>query len=142
MSYHCECDPHGDNAKCNRECCKPDSAPNKPVSTDFNDGFRAGFEASRTQLKAAIEQALINHTSIRKALASVEIELPPFKAKRDLQEEIDWIRTDRDRLAKDLAKAHRDAIAWIERAGKLAAELQLCKAGINDERDATGTPES
>lgn len=22
-SYHCECDPHGDNAKCNRECCKP-----------------------------------------------------------------------------------------------------------------------
>lgn len=22
-SYHCECDPHGDNAKCNRECCEP-----------------------------------------------------------------------------------------------------------------------
>lgn len=22
-SYHCECDPHGDNARCDRPCAKP-----------------------------------------------------------------------------------------------------------------------
>lgn len=21
--YHCLCDPHGDNARCDRPCCKP-----------------------------------------------------------------------------------------------------------------------
>lgn len=23
MEYYCECDPHGDNAKCDRPCAKP-----------------------------------------------------------------------------------------------------------------------
>lgn len=92
--YHCTCDPHGDNAKCNRECCGP--------KVDVTD----------------------------------KLEL------KHLRSEVTWLREERNRLAADLAKAHQDAVAWIERANKLTAELQLCKAGINDERDATGTSES
>lgn len=84
--HHCTCDPHGDNAKCNLECCGPE------VDVTFD----------KLELKY-------------------------------LRSEVTWLREERKRLAADLAKAHKDAVAWIERAGKLTAELQLCKAGIKDE---------
>lgn len=31
-------------------------------------------------------------------------------------DEIEWLRKERDRLAADLAKAHKDILPWIERA--------------------------
>ena len=80
--YHCECDPHGDNSKCDRPCAKPWKAgmKNERITTDFSDGFRVGFEVARLQLLAAVERALENHTSIRKAISAVE---PPAPTRRE-----------------------------------------------------------
>jgi hypothetical protein len=50
--------------------------PNKEITTDFADGFRTGFELARTQLQAAVEKALTEHTSVRKAMKSVEVPAP------------------------------------------------------------------
>lgn len=37
-NYHCECDPHGDNAKCDRPCCKPPQASiQTPASKDLEE---------------------------------------------------------------------------------------------------------
>jgi len=38
--------------------------------------------------------------------------------------EIERLREERDRLAAELAKAHRDIIPWIDRVGRLSAELE------------------
>ena len=72
--YHCTCDPHGDNAKCNRECCQPRESLKsyKEITTDFADGFRTGFEAARREIEQAVEQALTNYTSVRKAIKGVK----------------------------------------------------------------------
>lgn len=37
-------------------------------------------------------------------------------------DEIEWLRKERDRLAADLAKAHKDILPWIEDVGRLNAE--------------------
>jgi hypothetical protein len=34
------------------------------------------------------------------------------------------LAAERDRLAAELAKAHRDIIPWIDRVGRLSAELE------------------
>lgn len=52
---------------------------NERITTDFAEGFRAGFEVARTELSAAVEKALTNYGSIRKAMADVEIPTPTRK---------------------------------------------------------------
>lgn len=52
---------------------------NERITTDFAEGFRAGFEVARTELSAAVENALTNCGSIRKAMADVEVPAPTRK---------------------------------------------------------------
>lgn len=54
---------------------------NERITTDFAEGFRVGFEAARTELGAAVEKALTNCGSIRKAMADVEVPAPTRKEK-------------------------------------------------------------
>ena len=54
--------------------------PNREITTDFADGFRAGFELARLQIGDAVEKALASHTSIRKAIKSVEVPAPMREA--------------------------------------------------------------
>lgn len=80
-AYHCECDPHGDNAKCDRPCAKPwgMTMKNERITTDFADGFRAGFDVARTQILAAVDHALADYRSVRKAINAVEVPAPTRK---------------------------------------------------------------
>lgn len=79
--YHCECDPHGDNAKCDRPCAKPWGVPmkNERITIDFAEGWRAGFEAARVQLEAAAEKAMADYRSVMKAMRAVETPAPTRK---------------------------------------------------------------
>jgi len=43
------------------------------------------------------------------------------KSMEDMQAERDRLRQERDRLAADLAQAHRDILPWIEQVGHLNA---------------------
>jgi hypothetical protein len=52
---------------------------NERITTDFAEGFRVGFEVARTELGAAVEKALTNCGSIRKAMAEVEVPAPTRK---------------------------------------------------------------
>ena len=38
------------------------------------------------------------------------------KLRLEAADEIEWLRGERNRLAADLAKAHLDIVAWIEKA--------------------------
>lgn len=40
----------------------------------------------------------------------------------DAADEIEWLRGERNRLAADLAKAHRDTVVWIAKAQARYAE--------------------
>ena len=50
--------------------------PNEQITTDFADGFRVGFQAARIQIERAVEEALANYTSVRKAIRNVEVSAP------------------------------------------------------------------
>lgn len=50
--------------------------PDPEISEDYADGFRTGFELARKQIVAAVEGALVNQTSIRKAIKSVNVPAP------------------------------------------------------------------
>lgn len=52
---------------------------NERVTTDFAEGFRAGFEVARTQLIAAVDHALADYRSVRKAMIAVEVPAPARK---------------------------------------------------------------
>lgn len=52
---------------------------NERVTTDFADGFHAGFEAARIELAAAVEKALADYRSVRKAMKAVEVPAPTRK---------------------------------------------------------------
>jgi hypothetical protein len=57
--HHCDCDPHGDNAKCDRPCCRPrHAAPRQPApptalgpraQAALNTAIRAAFDAGVAQ---------------------------------------------------------------------------------------------
>jgi hypothetical protein len=47
--------------------------------------------------------------------------------------EIEWLRRERDRLAAELGKAHRDIIPWIEKAGAVAAAQEEGKVTVSRE---------
>jgi hypothetical protein len=48
-------------------------------------------------------------------------------------DEIEWLRGERDRLAAELGKAHRDIIPWIEKAGAVAATQEEGKVTVSRE---------
>jgi hypothetical protein len=50
--------------------------PNNEITTDFADGFRAGFEAARVQLESAVSKALTDYRSVMKAMRAVEMPAP------------------------------------------------------------------
>lgn len=58
---------------------------NKEVTTDFADGFRAGFEAARVQIEAAVTHALGEYKSVLKAMRAVQSP-EPAEEKRELDE--------------------------------------------------------
>lgn len=41
---------------------------------------------------------------------------------REAADEIIWLRGERNRLAADLAKAHREALAWMQKANQTASQ--------------------
>jgi hypothetical protein len=47
--------------------------------------------------------------------------------------EIEWLRGERNRLAAELGKAHRDIIPWIEKAGAVAATQEEGKVTVSRE---------
>jgi hypothetical protein len=47
--------------------------------------------------------------------------------------EIEWLRGERNRLAAELGKAHRDIIPWIEKAGAVAATQEVGKVTVSRE---------
>jgi len=47
---------------------------------------------------------------------------------REAADEIEWLRAERDRLAKDLAKSHKDILPWIETATQLEAAVTHARA--------------
>jgi len=53
--------------------------PNERVTTDFAEGWRAGFEAARVQLEAAAESALADYRSVMKAMRAVATPAPTRK---------------------------------------------------------------
>jgi hypothetical protein len=50
--------------------------PNKEITTDFADGFRAGFDSARVELEAAVSRALADYRSVMKAMRAVEMPAP------------------------------------------------------------------
>lgn len=56
--YHCTCDPHGDNARCNRECCQPRTIPKpRPSREDITEAIEAlRMLASRTRSVEVMER--------------------------------------------------------------------------------------
>lgn len=44
--------------------------------------------------------------------------------------EIEWLRGERDRLAADLAKAHKDAVVWMEKVHQPAAEIARLREAL------------
>ena len=60
------------------DCRKPQARAmkNERVTTDFAEGFRAGFEAARVQLEAAVSKALTDYRSVMKAMRAVEMPAP------------------------------------------------------------------
>lgn len=54
--------------------------PNEQITTDFAEGFRVGFEMARQEIERAVEEALANHTSVRKAIKGVELPAPMREA--------------------------------------------------------------
>jgi hypothetical protein len=49
---------------------------NERVTTDFAEGFRAGFEAARVELEVAVSKALTDYRSVMKAMRAVEMPSP------------------------------------------------------------------
>ena len=47
--------------------------------------------------------------------------------------EIEWLRGERNRLAAELGKAHRDIIPWIEKVGAVAATQEAGKVTVSRE---------
>ena len=47
---------------------------------------------------------------------------------RDAAAEIEWLRGERNRLAADLAKAHREALAWMQKANQTAGKVSVTRA--------------
>lgn len=50
--------------------------PNREITTDFADGFRAGFDSARVELEAAVSKALTDSRSIMKAMRAVQMPAP------------------------------------------------------------------
>jgi hypothetical protein len=50
--------------------------PNKEITTDFADGFRAGFDSARAELEVAVSKALTDYRSVMKAMRAVEMPAP------------------------------------------------------------------
>lgn len=48
--------------------------------------------------------------------AEREARITLYRVLKDAADEIEWLRGERNRLAADLAKAHLDIVAWIEKA--------------------------
>jgi hypothetical protein len=46
---------------------------NKEATSDFAEGYRAGFEEARIRLEAAVEKALAEYRSVRKAMRTVQL---------------------------------------------------------------------
>lgn len=64
--------------------------------------------------------------------------------------DIEWLRAERDRLAAEVSRAHKDALGWMERAAAANAEIERLRAtlrralGLHDieqaERPAPNVP--
>lgn len=72
-SYHCTCDPHGDNAKCDRECCKPRREPvPKPSREDLGRALLAIEAAERHSeaLRDVFDEDTQSHKLFKETVAS------------------------------------------------------------------------
>jgi hypothetical protein len=49
--------------------------------------------------------------------------------------EIEWLRGERQRLADELGKAHRDVLPWIDQVGYLNGEWNLLVAALKQAAD-------
>ena len=49
--------------------------------------------------------------------------------------EIEWLRSERQRLADELGKAHLDVLPWIEQVGWLTGEWNLLVAALKQAAD-------
>lgn len=58
--YHCECDPHGDNAKCDRPCCRSQDQRKAEIENILE-------QARRAQLKKESQNADDNEAAARDA---------------------------------------------------------------------------
>lgn len=54
--------------------------PDNEITTDFADGFRMGFEVARREIARAVEEALADYRSVRKAIRGVEVPEPMREA--------------------------------------------------------------
>lgn len=73
-SYHCTCDPHGDNAKCDRECCKPRREPvPKPHREDLGRALLALDYAERhvEELIERFDEGTRSHKLFKEQVASL-----------------------------------------------------------------------
>jgi hypothetical protein len=50
--------------------------PNKEITTDFADGFRAGFDAARAELEIVVMKAVSEGRSVMKAMRAVQVPAP------------------------------------------------------------------
>jgi hypothetical protein len=50
--------------------------PDQSITTDFAEGFRAGFEAARLEIERAAYDAVTHHRSVMKAIRSVKVTNP------------------------------------------------------------------
>jgi hypothetical protein len=55
-----------------------------------------------------------------------------FAAVREAADEIERLRVERDRLAADLAQAHRDILPWIARVWQLIAALDQAEQAMRE----------
>lgn len=96
---------------------------------------------------AAERSAHVERSPAKKPGADFLAEVRPgtfqLKALADAAAEIEWLRGERDRLAADLAKAHKDALAWMQKAnqqaGKVSVTRELVESVLEDaEASVTG----
>lgn len=57
---------------------------------------------------------------------------------REAAAEIEWLRGERNRLAADLAKAHKDAVAWMEKVHQPAAEIARLREALRQIAHSAG----
>jgi hypothetical protein len=57
--------------------------PNKEITTDFADGFRAGFDSARVELEVAVSRALADYRSVMKAMRAVEMPTPKRQEEKE-----------------------------------------------------------